>query len=148
MSTFENLKSGGRYAGGSVTLTDEHQELVATLGGYTHPLFTDPVYVREQSPFSSALVPGELTLFLLGGLAEQSGLFGDDVVALVGIDEVRFPSAALIGDTITLEMEVGSHDRGAGRSTGTIILHWRASRQTGEEVLTCVVTMLVREQRT
>jgi acyl dehydratase len=148
MSTFENLEPGGHYPGGSVTLTDEHRALVATLGGYTHPLFTDPVYVREQSPFSSALVPGELTLFLLGGLAEQSGLFGDDVVALVGIDEVRFPSAALVGDTITLEMEVGSHEREAGRSTGTITLNWRASKQTSEEVLTCLVTMLVREPRT
>jgi acyl dehydratase len=104
------------------------------------------MYVREESPFDSPLVPGEFTLFLLGGLAEQSGLFEDDVVALVGIDEVRFPSAALIGDTVSLEMEVGAHQRRPGGSTGSIALRWRATKQTGEEVLICGVTMLVREQ--
>lgn len=129
-----------------MTLTDQHSALVATVGGYTHPLFTDAAYVREQSPFASALVPGELTLFLLGGLAEQSGLFDEDVIALVGIDDVRFPSPALIGDTISLEMDVADHDRRPGGSTGTMALNWRATKQTGEAVLTCRVTMLIREK--
>lgn len=128
-----------------MTLTDEHRDVVATIGGYTHPLFTDPDYIRTKSPFGSAVVPGQFTLFLLGGLAEQSGLLEDDVVALVGVDEVRFPSPALIGDTITLYLEVVGHQRRPGGSTGTITLHWRAKKQTGEEVLTCRVTMLIRD---
>jgi len=145
MNTFKNLQPGQSYPGGSVTLTEHHRELVATVGGYTHPLFTDAAYVREQSPFTSALVPGELTLFLLGGLAEQSGFFGADVVALVGIDNVRFPSPALIGDTIELAMDVVNHERRVGGSTGTITLDWQALKQTGDVVLKCRVTMLVRE---
>jgi acyl dehydratase len=126
-------------------LTEQHSELIATIGGYTHPLFTDALHVMEQTPFPSALVPGGFTLFLLGGLAEQSGLFADDVIALVGIDQVRFPSPALIDDTITLEMDVIGHDSRPGGSTGTITLDWRATKQNGDQVLTCRVTMLIRE---
>ena len=144
MNTFENLQPGESHPGGSVELAEHHRELVATVGGYTHPLFTDAEYIRD-SPFPAALLPGEFTLFLLGGLAEQSGLFADDVIALVGIDEVRFPSPALIGDTITLEMDVVGHDRRPGGSTGTITLEWRATKQNGDQVLTCRVTMLIRE---
>lgn len=144
MSTLHNLEVGRRFVCGSVLLTDEHREAVVGIGGYVHPLFADPDFARDNSPFAALPVPGELTLFLLGGLAEQSGLFEDDIVALVAIDEVRFPSPAILGDTITLEMEVERQHRRSGGSTATVDLRWRAVNQTGVEVLTCRVKMLVR----
>lgn len=145
VSTFDNFRTGAFYSGGSVKLTEEHRELIVGPGGYTHPLFTDLDYVKNQSSFPSAPVPGQFTLFLLGGMAENSGLFGDDVVALIAIDEVRFSSPALIGDTVELKMSLIECDRRPNRSTGTISLKWLAANHRGEEVLRCNVTMLVKQ---
>lgn len=142
--SFDLLMPGSVIEGPSVTLQPDHLEVVRGIGGYTHPLFTDPEHVRVHSPFAAQPLPAEWTLFLLGGLAEQSGVFDETTVALVGIDEVRFPAAALVGDTVSLEMTVETRRVVAEGRRGIVDLHWRAVNQRAEDVLTCRVSMLFR----
>src|SRR5688500_15562350 len=89
-NTFDRLAIGERITAPTLVIPSAAAGLATTLGGYTHPLFTDPDYVRTSTPFSTSPLPGSLVLFLLGGLAEQSGAFDETTVAMVGIDNVRF----------------------------------------------------------
>jgi acyl dehydratase len=135
---------GAVFTGPSVSVTEDHVEIVRNVGGYTHSLFTDPAFVRRRGIFPAQPVPAEWTLFLLGGLAEQTGVFDDTVIALVGIDEVRFPAPAMVGDSVSLEMVVVSRTEVKEGRRGLVELGWRAVNQRGLAVLTCRVSMLFR----
>ena len=143
-ATFERLNAGDRIWAPPRTIPETAANLATTVGGYTHPLFTDAEYVRTSTPFATSPLPGPLVLFLLGGMAEQSDAFDETTVALVGIDNVRFANATFAGDTITLEMEVlGKQLTASGRS-GTVLVRWHCVREDGTPILTADVTMLCR----
>jgi len=139
-----DLPIGAMATSPPVEITEEHGALARKLGGYTHPLFDEQPYPRESLPFERRPVPGELTLFLLGGLAEQSGLFDDSVIALVGMDDVRFLDAAMVGDTIRLELEVVGRRATSGGDKVVIDFTWRARKDDDTEVLTARISMLCR----
>ncbi len=141
MTTFDRLAPGTMIHTPEVTITEEHAEAVRTLGGYDHPLFTDREHAQRLG-FGGPPVPGEWTLLLLGGLAEKSGAFDDSVLALVAMDEVRFVKPAIVGDRIALQMQVLDRRIARRPDRGTLDIHWRATNQDGEEILSCRVTML------
>lgn len=141
---YDRLLPGAVFNSPHIRLAEDHLEIVRSVGGYTHPLFTDPEFVREQGLFPSQPVPAGWTLFLMGGLAEQTDAFDGDVIALVGIDQLRFPTPALVGDTVSLEMTVLSRSEIKAGRRGLVEFEWRAINQKGLEVLTCRVSMLFR----
>ncbi len=97
------------------------------LGGYVHPLFTDPGFL-EASPFAARPLPGQALLLLMGGLAEQCGAYDERTLALLGLDEVVFHRAAVDGDTFHVEVE----QRPAGAADGRVTSWWwRAVRADG-----------------
>ena len=146
-ASYESFTPGSVIDAPSVLLTAEHLQVIRTVGGYTHPLFTDPDYVAANS-LPGQPVPGEWTLFLLGGLAEQSGAFGDDVAALVAIDQVRFSVPATVGDTLRLEIEVIDRREVSSGRRGIVEFIWRARNQRDLEVVECRVSMLFRLEQT
>ena len=143
-----DLVVGTKATSPPVEITEQLGELPRRLGGYTHPLFSDEPYPRPGLPFERRPVPGELTLFLLGGLAEQSGLFDESVIALVGIDDVRFLEAAMVGDTLRLELEVAGRRVTSGGDKVVVDFLWRALKEDDSEVLTARISMLCRADQT
>lgn len=142
MGTYDQLAVGDRLSAATATIPDDARELARTVGGYTHPLFTDDDWVRDHSPFETGPVPGEFVLFLLGGMAERSDAFDETTIALVGLDEVRFAAPAFPGDDIRLMMEVvGKEPSGSGRR-GSIRLRWTCTKADGTEVLSTIATFL------
>jgi len=142
MSSFDDLAVGDRIDCPSKTVVEGVAALMIGLGGYTHPMFNDHQYIDTATPFDRPLIPGEMTLFFLGGLAEQSGIFDETTVALVGIDDVRFKTPVLVGDTIAFEMEVVEKKR--SERHGTVTFAWRCHNQEGQLVLQAKATLLFR----
>lgn len=142
MGTYDLLSVGDRLSAPAATIPADAREVARTVGGYTHPLFTDDEWVRDHSPFATGPVPGEFVLFLLGGMAERSGAFDDTTIALVGLDDVRFSAPAFPGDDINLTMEaVGKELSGSGRR-GSVRLRWTCTKADGTEVLSAIATFL------
>ena len=75
------------------------------IGGYTHPLFNPAAEERAQG--AAAPLMGQGVLLLAGGLAEQSGAL-DDVIALLGLTDVRFHRMVRAGRALRLVMDQGS----------------------------------------
>ena len=107
-------------------------EGLVLIGGFVHPLFTDAEYLA-RSKFASRPWPGQALLLVMGGLLEQTGLFDELAVALVGYDKVRFVSPAFDGDVIRVEVEqielspgnsldIGLFDATAFRSDGQVLV--------------------------
>jgi acyl dehydratase len=89
-------------------------------------------------------LPGELVLLLLGGLAEQTGVFDETTLALTGLDAVRFRTPCLPGDRIRLEMEVVAKELSGSGRRGFLTLAWTCSNQRGETVLDARATLAFR----
>jgi acyl dehydratase len=92
------LLPGTRFTTGSTVVTAAAARMLVDLCGYTHPLFAGDGPPR--------MVPGQIVLALAAGLLESSGRIGDDVIALVGIDRVRFQAPLAPGDPVVVDVEV------------------------------------------
>src|SRR5205823_1652627 len=95
---------GDRWSSPELGLDRRCREVTAW-AGYVFPLFRDEEFARRAG-FAGIPLPGELLLLLLGGLAEQTGVFDETTLALTGLDKVRFLTPCLVGDSVRLEMEV------------------------------------------
>ena len=107
MTAWHELDEGTEIESPPLPVTEELVEALVRLGGYVHPLFTDPEYVRTSSPLPARPLPGAAVLYLMGGLAEQCEVLDGSVLALLGFDDVRFRSPAVAGDVLRLRLRIG-----------------------------------------
>lgn len=129
------LSVGEQVTTPSRTITADDTEALVRTGGYVVPLFTDADFAA-RSPFGRRPVPGPGLLLMMGGLVEQTGRF-DDVVALVGFEDVRFMAPAFDGDEVRVEIEVTSRER------RILAMRWRCLNQHDEELTRTTAKMLL-----
>ncbi len=143
MTAWHEVPEGFEIESPPLTVSEELVDDLVRLGGYVHPLFTDPEYVRTRSPLPARPLPGAAVLHLMGGLAEQCEALDGTVLALRGFDEVRFRAPAVAGDVLHLRLRIGS-TRPTGR-TGReeLRLGWTMVRDDGTVVAEADARMLV-----
>jgi acyl dehydratase len=95
---WEDLETDAVISGPGVTITDSHLVSWAGLTGDWVSLHLDAQYAATQK-FGQRIAHGPLTMSLTLGLLTQTGIFGN-VVAWLGIDQVRAVKPVIIGDTI------------------------------------------------
>lgn len=142
MGTYRNLSLGQKIVTPAKTVTPATATIMTGLGGYTHPMFNDEEYAKAM-PFGGMVIPGEMTLFLMGGLAEQSGIFDETVIGLVGLDKIRFKTPACAGDTLRLEMQVAAKRETSKGDKGLVTFGWVCRNQRQETVLEAEATFLL-----
>jgi acyl dehydratase len=116
---------------------------VTAWAGYVFPLFHDESFAHRAG-FSAIPLPGELVLLLMGGLAEQTGVFDDTTLALTGLDAVRFRTPCHAGDTIRLEMEAVAKELSSSGRRGFLTFGWTCLNQRGETVIEARATLAFR----
>ena len=126
------------HATPSRTVTAADADALVGVGGYVHPLFTDPAHLAA-SPFAARPLPGQGLLLMMGGLAEQTDVYDDRTVALLGFERVVFHAPALEGDTLHVEIEALEPD-GERVTRWT----WRALRADGTLLAEATPRFLVR----
>ncbi len=130
---------------GPVEITEELLQTLVERGGFVHPLFTDPDYVRDHSPLPERPLPGTALLHLMGGLAEQSGVLDGTVLALLGFGQVAFEAPALVGDRVRLDLGIGTLAPTSKAGREVLTLRWQAVRDGDDTVLArAEARMLVR----
>jgi acyl dehydratase len=142
VNSFEWLQPHQRWDSPEYTL-DERADAITAWAGYVFPLFTDEAFARRAG-FAGRPVPGELVLLVLGGLAEQTGVFDETTLALTGLDSVRFLTPALVGDTVRLVMEVSEKRQSDSGRRGFVTFAWTCRNQRDEVVLEALATLVFR----
>ena len=102
----EDFRVGEKATSPGRTVTEADIVMFAALSGDWSELHTNAHYMKD-SPFGERIAHGLLTLSIAYGLTlrtRESSLI--DVLALLGIDKVRFRAPVLIGDTVKVEAEV------------------------------------------
>jgi|Deesub1362A_J573_1020465.scaffolds.fasta_scaffold00042_133 acyl dehydratase len=142
---FEDFQIGERFRTAAKTVTEGAITIMVALGGFTIPLFNDEEYAK-RTPFGTRIAPGRLTLFLMGGLEEQLGIYDETVIALVGLDKVRFRAPLRVGDTIRVEFEVIDLKETSKPDRGLVVHRSRCINQKGEVLVECEATHLMQRR--
>ncbi|MFJ6095648.1 MaoC/PaaZ C-terminal domain-containing protein [Williamsia muralis] len=131
---WEDLHIGDVLCGPGITVTDAHLVQWAGLTGDIVSLHLDEQYA-SQTQFGQRIAHGPFTLSVALGLITQTGYF-NNVVAWLGLDEVRALRPVLIGDTLRPEAEL-TVARPTKRPThGIWTFSYRAINQRDEAVMT------------
>lgn len=104
MFYFNDFKLGDRFTSRPRIITSTDIDLFTGITGAVNPLFLSDD-VAKRKGFEGRIAPGLLVLSMAVGLLYQLGLF-DNIIALLGINELRFTSPVRPGDEVSVECEV------------------------------------------
>lgn len=132
---WEDFVVGESYRTESVTIGETHVVNWASLTGDWVPLHMDAEYAKT-TVFGQRVAHGPLTLSMALGLGTRTGIFGNCVVAWIGLDEVRLPRPVCFGDTITVEIGVESTRPTSRSGRGLVTLAYSVVNQADDAVMT------------
>lgn len=141
--TFEGFKVGERFISPGRTITETDIVMFAALSGDWTELHTNIEYVKN-GPFGQRIAHGLLTLSVASGLAlralQRKPL---EVMAFLGMDNVKFTAPVFIGDTIKVEAEVIEARPSKSRSGAGILRFRNTVRNQRDEVVATYETALM-----
>ena len=140
---FEEFSVGDHFRTDGRTITEADIVLFAGLIGANNPQFLDEEYA-SASAFGSRIAPGPLVLSL--GLASTEPLITGTLLALLGVDEVRFQGPVRPGDTIRNQVTVAETRSTRRPDRGTVRFENRIVNQRGETVLTFQHALLIKKR--
>lgn len=142
---FEEFQVGQKFPVQGRTITETDVVLFSTMTGAYNPLFLNEEYARG-TVFKGRVVPGMLTLAMGPPMFYQRGILAQ-LVALVGVDGVRFPAPVRIGDTLNMVVEVAEKRPGeTGR--GLVVFRGTMTNQRGETVMAARWSFFIRARAT
>jgi acyl dehydratase len=127
------------------TVTEADNLLISTLTHNPQPLHLDAEYAAGTE-FGRIVVNGTFTFALLVGLSVGDTTLGT-LVANLGYDKVRMPSAVFVGDTLRAETQVIALRESKSRpDAGLVTFEHRMFNQRDELVCTMERTALMRRR--
>ncbi|XVQ09588.1 MaoC family dehydratase [Spirillospora sp. CA-255316] len=141
---WEDLQVGDVLRGPGVTVTDAHLVSWAGLTGDWVSLHLDEEYAAT-TPFGGRVGHGPLTLSLSLGLLTQTGRFGN-VVAWLGLDDVRATAPVRIGDTIRPVAELVAARPSSKGGRGVWTFSYRTLNQHEATVMTFTSSFMVKRR--
>jgi itaconyl-CoA hydratase len=141
--SWDSFAVGDRYRTESITVTEAHVVTWAGLTGDWVPLHVDVEYAAA-SEFGERIAHGPLTLALALGLTTRTGIFGDCVLAWLGLDEMRLPLPVRFGDTIHAVVSVRERRPTSKAGRGLVVLDYVVCNQDDETVMTFISTFLLK----
>ncbi|PSR29950.1 MAG: dehydratase [Sulfobacillus thermosulfidooxidans] len=137
---FESFNLGDTYISSSRTIQPEDIDIFAEWSGDHYPLHTDETYAKSTRY-------GERILHGLGTLSISFGLIplkAPEVIALYGLDHVRFLRPVTIGTAIHVRLvctNLRHHEQG-----GLVQVHMTTEDHDGNPLMSAEITMLMRRQ--
>ena len=138
---FEEHKLGQIWASTGRTVTETDIVNFAGLSADFFPLHIDKEYA-SSTQFGQRIAHGFLIMSMATGMVPADP---GKVVALYGVDRLRFIKPVYVGDTIHIEMEVVEmKDRSA--DSGVVDFDFRIINQNGEVVVANLYRLLMKKR--
>lgn len=141
---WEALRTGDRLSSTGLTVTDAHIVGFAGLTGDIVSFHLDDERARH-SEFGQRVAHGPFTVSASLGLLTQTGYF-NNVVAWLGLDEVRAKQPVLVGDTISVRAQVREARPTRNPRNGVWTIDYTVVNQRDETVMTFTSAFLVRRR--
>jgi acyl dehydratase len=143
-SYLEDFKVGEKTISPGRTVTEADIVMFAGISSDWTELHTNAEYMKN-GPFGQRIAHGMLTLSIASGLALRARQHQPfEVLAFLGMDNVRFTAPVFIGDTIRVESEVLEARPSKSRpETGILKFRNTAKNQRSEAVATWETALMV-----
>ena len=129
----------------SRTVTETDNLMFSAMTHNMQPLHLDAEYARA-SEFGQILVNSTFTFSLAVGLSIADTTVGT-LIANLGFDKIVTPKPVFIGDTMTCSTEIVELRPSKSRpDCGIAIFRHALTNQRGEEVLSCLRTVLLKKR--
>ena len=143
MSSFDEISVGDSVTTAARTVTEADIVNFAGVSGDFNDLHLDAEKMAD-SGFGERIAMGALVFSMTTGLLWQARDTDSSVVAMYGVDDLRFVAPVFVGDTLRVESEVieaepYDHPEAAGR----VRYATTVTNQDDEPVLTCDLLALV-----
>jgi acyl dehydratase len=143
----EGFKVGEKTVSPGRTITEADVVMFAGISGDWTELHTNVEYMKS-SPFGQRIAHGMLTLSVASGLAlrtrERSSM---EVLAFLGLDNVRFIAPVFIGDTIRVESEIVEARPSKSRPGAGVLKFRNSVKNQRDEVVATYETALMVNTR-
>lgn len=140
---FEEVETGQSLETEARTITEADIVNFAGVSGDFYYPHTNEERMKNTG-FESRIAHGALVFSVMTGLLWQSNEDRPEVVALYGIDEMRFTAPTYPGDTVHVETEViDTEPKDHPYGNGVVTNHAEVKNQDGETVLSCDMKTLV-----
>jgi acyl dehydratase len=141
---FEDIETGQGFETAARTVTEADIVNFAGVSGDFYYPHTDEERMKG-TPYGGRIAHGALVFSVMTGLVWQSDENALEVVALYGIDGMRFTAPVHPGDTVGVEAEVvGKEEKDTPYGSGVVTVACDVVNQEDETVLTCEMKTLVR----
>ena len=132
---WEDFNLGEEVTTSSITITETHLVNWAGLTMDFYPLHMDEEYAKK-TVFKGRIAHGPLTFALAIGLVYRTGIYGDSILAWLGVENMKIPAPVRIGDTIRVHAKVTEKLETKNPSKGGIKFLWDIKNQRDETVMT------------
>ena len=130
----DDFNVGDIYTTAAITMTESHVVSWAGLTMDFYPLHMDKEYAA-RSQFGERLVHGPMIFAMSVGLVASAGFAGDSAIAWLGVDNMRMLAPVMIGDTITVSVEVKEKSTTSDAKKGIQVWQYSVTNQRGEKVM-------------
>jgi len=103
---FEEFHEGEIYITSRRTLREAELLEFCNLCWFNLSMFFDEIYATEEMPYKSHVFPGPLIIPLAIGLFLKLGMYERTVIALLGIENLKFKNSLRVGDTMEVEVNI------------------------------------------
>ena len=143
MSSFDEISVGDSITTAARTVTEADIVNFAGVSGDFNDLHLDAEKMAD-SGFGERIAMGALVFSMTTGLLWQARGTDSSVVAMYGVDELRFVAPVFVGDTISVESEViEAEPYDHPEAEGRVRYAATVTNQNNEPVLTCELLALV-----
>jgi 3-hydroxybutyryl-CoA dehydratase len=143
VKNFEDFQMGDHVETRGRTIDVGDITHFAGLTGDYYPLHIDEEY-GKASRFGSRIAHGPLTFAIAVGLVGMSGFYGDAIVALMEIQNLRATKPVMAGDTLKVHATVVELAASHNPKYGKIAVNYSVANQRGDEVMTFLQIMMAR----
>jgi 3-hydroxybutyryl-CoA dehydratase len=141
---FEDFASAQPLQSRERAVSEEDVMAFARLTGDFVPLHTDEAFAR-RTKYGRRIAHGALVFSISIGLATETNLFGDELIAFAGVDKLRFVAPVFFGDRIHVVKRVVERKE-LGAAQGTITFETRVLNQDGKLVVAYLDKLLVKRR--
>jgi len=103
---FNEFDIGDKFTTPRRTLTEYILETFCNLVWFNSSMFFDDIYTKNEMPYGTKVFPGPLIIPLAVGLFLKLGLYEKTIIALLGIQNMKFKSPLRVGDTMQVDVQI------------------------------------------
>jgi len=126
---FEEFAEGQTFISSRRTLREADLLDFCNLCWFNLSMFFDEIYATKEMPYKTPVFPGPFIIPLAIGLFLKLGLYEKTVIALLGVQDLKFKSSFRVHDTMEAEVKILSKKESKTYSDrGILILLFKVNK--------------------